>query len=423
MDNQKLLLAYAIGICFVLSCYAAPNKEARFSIFQITKFANGPCKGDGTKNGTCYTEQECTDIGGTKSGKCADGFGVCCIKTIGAGEAASINGSFIVGGDTDNAVTPGSSYMYKVCPMSSDICRIRFDFTDFTLAAPVTAPGTLAAANAGLTAVQGVSIGDCVEDQFSITSTVGAGTPVICGTNVGQHMIVDSDGMGCSEVNINLGSSTTTTRTWDIQISQYQCGDDNGGPMGCLQYFNTAKGTIRSFNFPQQAAGAAVAVSVVHLSNQNYKACIRKPAGTNRICYPPCTSVDPAGAQSSFGVSVSPNAAARSANGADCVGANAADSDYLGIQGGDTNANAAAGTLGLVNRFCGRELLPARDTAWAAATTDATAVCTAQVPFELSVHFDGNEVSTANTDATTHEAAANPGGIIGFSLCYTTHGA
>ena len=46
------------------------------------------------------------------------------------------------------------------------------------------------------------------------------------------------------------------------------------------------------------------------------------------------------------------------------------------IQGGDTNANAAAGTsLGLVNRFCGRELLPARDTAWAAATTDATAVC------------------------------------------------
>ena len=47
----------------------------------------------------------------------------------------------------------------------------------------------------------------------------------------------------------------------------------------------------------------------------------------------------------------------------------------LQIQGGDTDANAKAGTLSIVNRFCGRELLPARDTAWSAAITSATAVC------------------------------------------------
>merc|ERR1719192_3041318 len=190
-----------------------------------------------------------------------------------------------------------------------------------------------------------------------------------------------------------------------------------GGPANCLQYFTSATGTIRSFNFPVVAAGTAIDASVVHLKNQQYKACIRKPAGMNRICYPPCTSVDPTTGQSSFGVSASPNAAAKSENAAGCT------TDWIGIQGGDTNANAAAGTLSIVNRFCGRELLPARDTAWAAATTDATAVCTASVPFELSVHFDANEFSNANTDATTHEAAVNPGGIIGFSLCYTTHGA
>merc|ERR1719245_702882 len=120
----------------------------------------------------------------------------------------------------------------------------------------------------------------------------------------------------------------------------------------------------RSFNFPDQAAAAAVAASVVHLSNQHYKACIRKPLGANRICYPPCTSVNPANGQSSFGVSLSANAAsANSAQGTRCSG------DYIMIQGGTTATNAAAGTLSLLNRFCGRELLPADDTVWTRKST------------------------------------------------------
>ena len=35
------------------------------------------------------------------------------------------------------------------------------------------------------TVPQSGNIGDCVTDQFSITGTPG--TPVICGTNTGQH--------------------------------------------------------------------------------------------------------------------------------------------------------------------------------------------------------------------------------------------
>ena len=41
-----------------------------------------------------------------------------------------------------------------------------------------------AAVKAGTT--QGGSIGDCVSDQFSIDSP-NQGSPVICGTNTGQH--------------------------------------------------------------------------------------------------------------------------------------------------------------------------------------------------------------------------------------------
>lgn len=410
MDHQKVILAC---LCLILTCYAMPNtnKEARFSIFQITKFANAPCKGSGTKNGTCYTEQECSDIGGTKSGKCADGFGVCCVKEINSGEGSSINGSYI----TNSAPVAGVSNSYSVCPMNSEICRIRFDFTDFVLAAPVTAPGTLATGNAGLLAVQAPSIGACTTDTFYIRSGTGRNTPTICGTNIGQHMIVDSDGVNCAEVNFNIGGATAT-RSWDIQVTQYECGDEMGGPAGCLQYFTTEKGTIRSFNFPVVAAGTAIEASVVHLQNQNYKACIRKPAGKTAICYPPCTSVDPTTGQSSYGIGPSPVAAAQSASGTDCV------ADYIEIQGGQTNANAVAADLriSIVNRWCGRELLPMRAQAWAAAITATTGVCTNVVPFELAVHFNDNEVIANTGDAMTAEAGVNPGGIIGFSLCYET---
>jgi len=33
----------------------------------------------------------------------------------------------------------------------------------------------------------GPFIGDCLDDQFSITGGLGAGTPTICGTNTGYH--------------------------------------------------------------------------------------------------------------------------------------------------------------------------------------------------------------------------------------------
>ena len=31
-----------------------------------------------SKNGTCYTSEECDKRGGTNSGSCANGYGVCC---------------------------------------------------------------------------------------------------------------------------------------------------------------------------------------------------------------------------------------------------------------------------------------------------------------------------------------------------------
>lgn len=41
-------------------------------------FQNDPCETGGARNGTCYTKDECQTKGGSFSGSCASGFGVCC---------------------------------------------------------------------------------------------------------------------------------------------------------------------------------------------------------------------------------------------------------------------------------------------------------------------------------------------------------
>merc|ERR1712037_228624 len=47
-------------------------------IFQVVRFPNDICSGT-SRNGTCYTAEECSTKGGTNDGTCASGFGVCCI--------------------------------------------------------------------------------------------------------------------------------------------------------------------------------------------------------------------------------------------------------------------------------------------------------------------------------------------------------
>ena len=48
-------------------------------LFSMGRFHNDACTGTGTKNGTCYTAEECGEKGGNNEGSCAQGFGVCCV--------------------------------------------------------------------------------------------------------------------------------------------------------------------------------------------------------------------------------------------------------------------------------------------------------------------------------------------------------
>lgn len=271
-----------------------------------------------------------------------------------------------------------------------------------------------------------------VVDTFQIFASDGRSTPLICGTNPNQHMFVDISDSGCAKVNLGIELTSTTSRSLDIKVIQYACGDDdNAGPQGCLQYFNNASGKIRTYNFPDLTPGATVAASIVHLSNQHYKACIRRANASNYICYAPCTSSNGAGgtagsavtAQNSFGLSGGGSAIISASNlGTYC------STDYIYIAYGayiasemaTGTAEYAGAPANRLSRFCGNAISVTED---AGGAIVSISVCSFATPFVVGVTTDEDEFCTANTSKNTCEAVGtitNPHGnaILGFSLCY-----
>jgi len=308
------------------------------------------------------------------------------------------------------------------------------DLNTFTIASPNTGYGTRykngAAASYPIGDAQ--AIGDCWIDTFFVNSPYGRSTPVICGVNSGQHIYVDTADSECVDVHYGIGGGTSATRELDIRVSQFACGDEMGGPAGCLQYYTSSAGKIRSFNFPDLTPGAAVGYKYVHLSRQHYKACIRKATAMTYICYGMCTSIvgssiaiagTPVILQPSFGLSLSPDDGSQSAAGSACT------SDYISIPSAVTKANAAilssntvmvAETTSHATRFCGRYL------ATNAATYAVQSVCSLAVPFELAVDFNDDEFCSNRASGVKCEfysgksaTTTGGGGILGFSLCYT----
>lgn len=374
-------------------------------VFQVVRFPNDICKGT-SRNGTCYTAEECSSKGGTKDTSCASGFGVCCIFTLACGGSASENQTYIYQASATKVSSPCT---HSICPASSNICRIRYDFKALVLASPIT--GT----SDGKTKVEGNGIGSCTTDAMAISTVGFAGSPVICGTNTGYHMVLDSNGVDCQMVNMQIGGATTTTRSWDIKVTQYNCGDeDMGGPMGCLQYWTGTSGYISSYNFPPTATASTMTATVTHLKNQYYKACVRRASGYCYICY--SVKLDGAGTaaitQRSFGLTTSASATiSQSKSGQVC------DTDFIEIPQACLESVAKVTTTTTrVTRLCGHQF--SSITANAASIAADKTVCSRTSPFTLGVNFDDRELSSKGTKSTESEIVGFPGGIVGFALQY-----
>merc|ERR1719273_834590 len=390
-----------------------PKRDGKvLPVFQVVRFPNDLCTGS-SRNGTCYTSEECSSKGGTNDGSCASGFGVCCTFSLSCGGSASENQTYLTQTSVTSLTSPCT---YTVCPCGTNICRIRFDFETFVLAAQ--SAGTTVEGAVTISTLN-EAIGDCTTDTFSITGGKNAGTPVICGTNTGYHMIVDS-GPGettCHQAQFNIGGSTSTSRSWSIRVTQYACGDyDSSGWPGCLQYYTATANTIQNFGFSPTAT--TVTSTVTHLSNQKYDICIRRASGYCYICYSPSIVNEPnvatASKQTSFGLSLGGIAATGSAQqGTDC------STDYLDIPYGNTATIAAITTPSTTatshHKFCGRFLSTITD------DLNSLTVCTRRSPFTIGVNLDSNEATggvVADKMSTVIESGEIPGGIIGFSLTY-----
>jgi len=430
---MKILTGLSL-LTLVIVCVAEPNVEDLLTtkttqtregkilpVFQVIKFPNDVCAG-ATRNGTCYTSEECSNKGGASDGSCASGFGVCCIFALACGGSASENQTYLVQASVTTLTSPCK---YTICPAATNICRIRFDFTTMVLSGAVA--GTVSAAAAavgGAGILNGPLIGNCVDDQFQISGGLGRGSPTICGTNTGYHMIVDADRAGntCHTALFNIGGTTATSRSWNILITHYACGDtDSSGWPGCLQYYTASANTIQSYGFPPTIT--AVTAGVTHLANQHYDICIRRASGSCFICYSATIIVTgiaigtPVIAQISFGLSIGGIAASPSS-----LISNTCTQDWIEVPGADTAAIAAISAAALTNggRLCGRALSSATGLLTNAASIAVGTVCARHLPFRVGVDFDnGERDSIVTADMTTvTEQNGSPGGIIGFKLTY-----
>jgi len=382
--KSTLAIAFLLAACQVQANELdtptdVPSDGKVLSFFNVVKFPNSLCKGSGSRNGTCYTKEECTDRKGTASGSCADGFGVCCVITLGCGGKSSENNTYFVKASFTTATV--SSCPFTICPSSSSVCRIKLSFTTFTLASENQASAA---------ATVDDSIGDCTSDSFT-----APGAPIICGSNAGQHMYLDSDGATCL-TNVFSFDGDSTTRALDIMVTQYDCKGQLGGPPGCLQYFTGTTGTVSSFNY------LSTSTTRRHLSNQDYEMCFRREKGYCSICH----------IATAFGLSVSlSDTAAQGAIASNC------QLDYLEIPDGKTQANAklTAHTATVANRYCGRFM------ATTSAATANASVCSATRPFKMAFRTSSGETVTATSASKgkENELSLTPYGTLGFSVKWT----
>ena len=56
-------------------------------------------------------------------------------------------------------------------------------------------------------------------------------------------MVAGREGV-CSEALMTFNPISRVSRRLEMRFTQYRCGDDNGGPQGCLQYFSQNAGSV-----------------------------------------------------------------------------------------------------------------------------------------------------------------------------------
>jgi len=405
MGGRVLLLIFSL-INLVSKCTSIEveqqnnHREGKvFSLFNIVKFENDACQSTLTtttganRNGTCFTSSECGDKSGTSKGSCAAGFGTCCVFILddSTSKTVSQNNTYVQNPAYPSVYADSTDLTYTVNKCNSEVCYLRIDFEEFTILGPSNSlewdDATVLFADAEK------SGGKCQLDTFDITAASGGGSfPQICGQNTGQHVYVSLGTASSDSATLAFGfTGDSTSRKWDMKISQIECGSiDAPTDPSCLQYYTGLSGTIKTFNF--------LDTSTTHLGSQDYSVCFRKEQGYCCIQYTECTAET-----GPFSLYVSETGTV-DAQVSQKEGATSCTEDYITIAGGQgvCSTNPALGGV-IRERYCGYYLNVLINVKISAP------VCACASPFAIGI----------KTDDTTdpHDSTTPANAIISRGVC------
>lgn len=393
-------IVYCLPLLMVIAAAGAKENRGRLiSAFQIVKFPNDPCVvSNGGKNGTCYTKEECSNHGGKADGTCAEGYGVCCIFSIGCGGQSAENTTYF-----EVTAARAGRCNARICRSGANVCQIRLDFQTFAISGPSTdtlSHGKMVGGQPYATGKEFSYASNCLTDKFEVTQAPNV--PALCGTLTGEHVYFDVSKIECHDLTMSLGSFaqgvTIPTRSFNIRVTQLDCGFENMPPAGCTQYYfgNAGTGYIKSFNYD---------AGTTHLADQKQVICIRREQGMCRICYSADGVMD---VQLSGKNTMAINKAASSCCGYGADGMKSAGVfDCLHIPGRRklSAAKIKSSVIAFGDEQCGGK---------GGLTTAATGaagktICSKSYPFRVEFYSDGVELAIA---------AAIEGLTKGFKLKY-----
>lgn len=441
------ILLLGVSITYGLEELEPNRNEKLISTFQIVRFPNDMCVGTNSRNGTCYTSAECSDKSGTSSGSCADGFGVCCTFVISTcGSSSSENNTYW---KSPSSITEGDSCDLTVCPLSTDICQIRLDFTTFVLTGPSVASLSQVRRQGGMATgdlLDTVGLkhssnyaSNCLHDTFSVSSvSPSASPPQICGTNSGYHLYVEANVNDCNRLRFTIGDDVTSTmlitntrgttteatRSWDISVQQIECTSLTLPPVGCTQYFwgATAVYTLQTFNWYSSPSATPTAYAGSHLAQQHQRFCMRRERGKCIGCF--------SGAAIDFQVSGKPGAAELYTMAGGCCGYMAVLSEGILSSTAAINENLFQGAEGSTQLGWDCIIIPGAFVQGTVAGIFVTTQTAAQhqqtllsttIPLPVGPHFCGHGAGLGTGGTTTAITGYTDEGTLGtttnISIC------
>ncbi|KAK4874960.1 hypothetical protein RN001_014320 [Aquatica leii] len=213
---------------------------------------------DRRRKGVCMNAYECNFQSGKSYGKCALGFGVCCIFTVTCNNEIFNNITYFVNPDFPDLSTGMSTCSLTVKKIDPEIAQLRLDFIHFNLGQPNRRTGV------------------CDDDIFILSGGVSRDLK-LCGLNSGQHAYYDVENANDTiTITMNLGTKIIS-RLWEVRVTQIPFSER--APSGCLQYHSGVTGIIQTMNFADNGR---------HLADQDYNICMRQEVGMCSISYEPC---------------------------------------------------------------------------------------------------------------------------------------